>query len=48
MSAAVAGVAFETVGAGDELAAGAASCAETAATGRTASANKIICFIQNS
>jgi len=28
MSAAVAGVAFETVGAGDELAAGAASCAE--------------------
>ena len=47
-SAALAGVAFETVGAGDEVRTGVASSAETAATGRIASVTKIIFFIQNS
>src|SRR5947199_5573965 len=47
-SAALAGVAFETVGAGDEVRTGVASCAETAATGRIASTIKINFFIQNS
>jgi len=45
-SAALAGVAFETVGAGDEVRTGVASCAETAATGRIASVTKIILFIK--
>src|SRR5437773_11722286 len=47
-SAAVAGVEFETVGAGDDLAAGGASCAKTVASGKTASVTKIILFIQTS
>src|SRR5438034_9387179 len=47
-SAAVAGVAFETVGAGDEVRTGATSCAEAAATGKIASVTKINFFIQNS
>ena len=47
-SAAVAGVVFETVGGGDELAADVGCCADASVTGRTAIANKIIFFIQNS
>jgi len=44
-SAAVAGVVFETVGAGDEFAEGIVSCAKTAVTGKTASTTKTILFI---
>src|SRR5204863_1719527 len=45
-SAAVAGVAFEAVGAGDELEPGVASSAEATISGKTASVTKIIFFIQ--
>jgi hypothetical protein len=45
-SAAVAGVVFETVGGGDEFAEDVVSCAKTAVTGKTASTNKTILFIQ--
>src|SRR5437762_12514947 len=45
-SAALAGVAFETAGAGDEVRTGAASCAEAAATGKIASVTKMNFFIQ--
>src|SRR6266481_7852404 len=45
-SAAVAGVVFETVGAGDEFAGEVVSCEKTAVTGKSASINKTILFIQ--
>ena len=45
-SAAVAGVVFETVGAGDEAEMGVASCAKPAVTGKVASVTKIIFFIK--
>ena len=45
-SAAVAGVVFETVGTGEEFAGDVVSCARTVVTGKTASTNKTILFIQ--